>query len=170
MTHLHVVIRYFDRIVDERLVELQDGLVFGTGDDACVSFPGGRLELERRGAGWALDGAPIEVGEPIDLDFGAISVQIDAVREGRRRSEVGGHLRLAVAMLAVALGGAWWDTVNSFVDSHPRIADDLQALVFPTPAFDVAGATEEGDVMTDWEEGWPMATFVVGGPEGVEEP
>ena len=131
MTHLRVLLRFHDLPVFDRVVGLRDGLTLGTEPGVDVPFPGERVVVRRDPRGWVVDGRLLGRGEACVRHDGDVVLVLELVDEAPSLRPLDGLpdplplvLTLAVLLLATS-----WDAAARVADAHPRLADQLRALV-----------------------------------------
>lgn len=136
MNRLAVVVRLGDVVVEQRLVRLREGLVFGDAPGAAVGFPHATVALGRDAFGWTLQGHRLACGRPLVLAYGRFEVSFEGVADAPERIHLvdGPDLRMLVATLAVLLLGAAADTVARVGARHPDLVQELRARLVVTPA------------------------------------
>jgi hypothetical protein len=167
--YLHVSVRLYDTVVDDRLCEVKSYGWLGDSDDAIVPFPGGSLWVEREGDVISLQGHPLEIGEPVRMTYGQVEVVIEAVLPEalpRDWSWVPDPAIL-VATAGLVLAGAFVDTllasaevadlvalpvVEQVVDEAARSAGRVNVAEGSYPE----NAADTGDAIDAWP---PSVTF-----------
>jgi hypothetical protein len=99
----------------------------GEGDGSAVSFPGADILVRRVGRRLLIRGRWLDVGESWNWSFGAIEVTLEAVKPQPMASSWAWapDVRLVVGSAAVALLGAFVDTIEAYVHHN---ADEFAGL------------------------------------------
>ena len=127
MTHLYVNVRLHGDTVDDRLVRIFNEVRIGESDGSAVSFPGADIVVRRVGRRLLIRGRWLDVGESWNWSFGAIEVTLEAVKPQpmARSWSWAPDVRLVVGSAAVALLGAFVDTMEAYVRQN---ADEFAFL------------------------------------------
>jgi hypothetical protein len=135
LTHLVVRVKLYGAVVEERVVPVLREVRLGEADDAVVSFPGADLLVRRHGRRLKIRGRYLTEGACWSLWFGAVGVELETLQP-RLFPTIPSDLpdmRFLVAVGAVALIGAFADSVQSFATTNPEVAEQLAGLFDPIP-------------------------------------
>lgn len=141
MPHLYVSVRMNGVVADQRLCAVRDEVWLGEEEGALVSFPGPSVLVRRLGGRLQANGRWLEPGTPLRLRRGDVDVSLESILN---RASIPSwnrsvpDLRVLVASAAVVLLGAWWETVEAFVEAHPQAIAalmDFQAPAAEAPSW-----------------------------------
>lgn len=129
MTHLHVVVRLYGSVVEDRLVPLRGAVRLGESERAAVSFPGADILVEAQGGRFLVRGRPLLDGAPVEVTLGTVRLTLTQIRSTTRRLDAIPDVRLLLATAAVALFASWCDATSGFVARNPGATAGLMEVV-----------------------------------------
>lgn len=129
MTHLVAEWRLADRVVEQRVLPVREGMVVGDDVLSPVCHPGPPACLERRDGRWWLGEQCLSTSHPVTLGTSRWSVRIRLMDS---RPERGGSpglpdLRVLTMMLALLLGLGSAEVAFRTLYAHPEATRTLQA-------------------------------------------
>ena len=127
MPRLRVSVAMGSSVVEDRLCVVRDTVWLGDAVDALVSFPGGRVRVERRGEGFWVQGFPLDAEAPLHLHYGSVHVVLEQVTVERHARDWSGlpDPKMALVTLAALLLMAFYETVD--VDGVPALESRASA-------------------------------------------
>jgi hypothetical protein len=111
LPHLHVSVRLNGTVVEDRLCVVDGFRWLGDADNALVAFPGGSLWVEHEDGVLHVKGVPLPLGQPLELQYGAVGVRLEATHPERLPRDWSWlpDPTLLVATAALVLAGAFAD-------------------------------------------------------------
>lgn len=124
MPHLRVSVALGSNVVEDRLCKVTDSFWLGDAPEAKVTFPGGRVWVERRGKSVWVQGFPLDPQHPLNLNYGAVHVVLEPVRAQRHARDWSSmpDPKMALVTMALMLLMAFVDTLSIRIDSPAQEA------------------------------------------------
>lgn len=121
MGDLHVVVRYNEHIVEDRVMPVRDVVRIGDSQDSRVPFPGASVAVCRVDGALDIRGRRLVEGQRTGFSLGHVHVELEhlAPIEGRRRGPVPIDLRFLLVALGITTGGIWVEHFTRLVDAPP---------------------------------------------------
>lgn len=144
---LHVRIEIGDRIIDDEVVAVVEGLRFGEHEDAALTFPGADLVVACHGDGLRIGGHRLVEGETVRLHYGDVSVTLEIIVEDRARArsaipfDVAMPVLLASIVLLMLTSQVAHHVLIQKAEASAVVARAVEALLLP-PEVRVLGPTD----------------------------
>lgn len=138
MIPLRIRVLLHQTVMEDCTVQVRDNVRLGESADAAVSFPGADLVIVRRGDRLLFRGREIFPGAPLSMFLGGVTLELEALDSiALDTAEIRGlqlpsfDVRVLVATAALALMGAFVDTVTRFVETDPTATEQVAVLLAP---------------------------------------